>query len=70
MQKDKEVVASYSRICYYFSMELFLLVSGSVQALHPAVLVQKERFPVCNEVLNSSCTLPGLSTRLWKQTSG
>lgn len=46
MQKDKEVVASYSYIFYYFSMELFLLVSGSVQAPHPVVLVQEERFPV------------------------
>lgn len=27
--KDKEAVASYSCICYYFSIELFLLVSGN-----------------------------------------
>lgn len=44
--KNKEVVASYSCVCYYFSMELFLLVSGTVQAPHPVALVQEEMFPI------------------------
>ena len=44
--KDKEVVASYSCICYYFSMELFLLVSGTVQDPHLVALVQEEMLPV------------------------
>lgn len=44
--KDKEVVISYSCIWYYFSVELFLLVSGTLQAPHPVALIQEEALPV------------------------
>lgn len=62
--KDKEVVASYSYICYFFSMELFMLGIGTVQAPHPVALVQEEMLPVLLQLPIVPCTLLGLSTAL------
>lgn len=47
-----------------FSMELFLVGIGTVQALHPVALVQEEMLPVLLQLPIVPCTLLCLSTAL------